>query len=123
MVDKLMIELSKIEEYTGVSVEKLYEILEKQATVELIYNIAGIILLIFLIYLGYLASKYFASKTETLGGYYSDEWEIAMIISIGFTIIIAIVALFTIPIGIRDIIQIIVNKPVWMLEYLTGLIK
>ena len=120
MVDKLMMELSKIEEYTGVSVEKLYEILEKQATIEIIYNIAGIIFLIFLIYLGYLASKYFRSKTK---GYYNAEWELALNISITFTVTVAIIALIVIPIAIGDIIQIIVNKPVWMLEYLTGLIK
>lgn len=123
MVDKLMMELSKMEEYTGVSVEKIYEVLEKQATVEIIYNVAGIIFIIFLICIGYSASKYFKSKSESINRYYQDTWEIAMIVSMALTLVFVIMGLCIIPLCIGDIIQIIVNKPIWMLEYLTGLIK
>lgn len=121
MVEKLMLELSKMEEYTGVSIDKIYDALERQANVQIVYNILSIIGVILVVYIGYLASKYCKTKDEE-SSYYED-WEFWKLISMGFTAFFVIVALFYIPDCIIDIVQIIFNKPIWMLEYLTGLIK
>lgn len=126
MVEKLMLELSKMEEYTGVSIDKLYDVLEKQANVQLIYDISKIVGCVVLLCLGVLASVYFIQKDdETNLGWHciTSIYEVMKEISLWATVGIFTVSLFVIPSCIGDIIQILINKPAWILEYLTGLIK
>lgn len=122
MVEKLMLELSKMEEYTGVSIDRIYDVLERQANVQIVYNILSIIGVMLVVYIGYLASKYCKTKDEE-SPYYEDVWEIGTVFSISFTVGMILFGLYLIPHNTAEIVQIICNKPIWMLEYLTGLIK
>lgn len=100
--------------------------LEKQASVHFIYDILGIVGCIALLCLGVFAILHFTKKDkETRRGRYfiSSEYESLKIISSIATTFIAGISLFLIPFCVADLIQIIVNKPAWILEYLTKLIK
>lgn len=126
MAEKLILELQKLEEYSGVSIDSIYQMLEKQASVHLIYDILAIIGCIVLLCLGVFAILYFRKKDkETRRGHYfiSSDYESLKIISSIATTFIAGISLFLIPFCVADLIQIIVNKPAWILEYLTKLIK
>lgn len=126
MAEKLILELQKLEEYSGISMESIYEMLEKQASVHLIYDILGIVGCIVLLCLGVFAILHFRKKEkETRGRYFiiNDDYESLKIISSIATTFIAGISLFLIPFCVADIIQMIVNKPAWILEYLTKLIK
>lgn len=122
MADKLIVELQKIGEYTGISIESLYEMLENQANVHLIYDILGFIGCISLLSLGIFAILYFRKKDKEDYNY-STNYESLMIASSVATTIIAGASLVIIPLCVGEIIQILINKPAWILEYLTGLIK
>lgn len=126
MVDKLIVELQKLEEYSGVTVESLYDMLEKQANVHLVYDILGIVGCVALICLGILASVYFIQKDdETNLGWHciTSIYEVMKEISLIATLSISAISLLVIPYCIGDIIQILVNKQGWILEYVTKLIK
>ena len=122
MAEKLMLELSKMEEYTGVSIDKIYDVLERQANVQIVHNILGIIGIILVVYIGYLASKYCKTKDEE-SSCYEVGWEMGTVLSITLTVGMMLFGLYLIPHNTAEIVQIIFNKPIWMLEYLTGLIK
>lgn len=122
MMEKLWEELGKLAEATGVAVEKLYVILEQQAKVQLVWNILFIIGIIVAIVAGILLSKYFSKKAKEGGAY--NEWDIPMVICSATTAIFGFIGLFfTIPKLVREIVQIVVNPPVWILEYVMNLIK
>lgn len=126
MVDKLIVELQKLEEYSGVTVKALYDMLEKQANVHLVYNILGIVGCVTLTCLGILASVYFIKKgEETNLGWHciTSIYEVMKEISLTATLGISTISLLVIPSCIGDIIQILVNKQAWILEYVTKLIK
>lgn len=126
MMDKLIIELQKLEEYTGVSINSLYEMLEKQANVQLVHDILSIVACITLLCLGVLASIYFIKKDEetNLGWHcISSIYEVMKEISLIATLGITSVSICIIPSRISEIIQIVMNKQAWILEYVTKLIK
>lgn len=126
MVDKLIIELQKLEEYTGVSVESLYKMLEKQADVQLLHDILAIAGCAGLLGLGVISSIYFIKKDdETNLGWHSitNIYEVMKEISLISTLGIITISIFVVPARISEIIQILLNKHVWILEYVTKLIK
>lgn len=126
MAEKLILELQKLEEYSGISMESIYQMLEKQASVHLIYDILAIVGCVVLLCLGIFAIIYFYKKDKEVylrQKYLKPDYEILLTISSVVTILIAGISLFLIPFCVADLIQIIVNEPAWILEYLTELIK
>ncbi|WP_297994090.1 hypothetical protein [uncultured Clostridium sp.] len=122
MIEKLWDALEKIAQSTGVAVEKLYVLLEQQAKVQLACDILLVIGIIVVIIAGVIFSKYcFKRKNED--GRFSD-WETPAIISTVLTGTLGIFGGFCLlPCLIEEIIQILINPPVWILEYVMKLIK
>lgn len=115
-MDKLAELLEKASQQLGVAVEQLYAVLLQQAKVELVFDVLIIIGLLVLIALGIFAIKFCTKKANE--DYYSD-WEVGAMVSTAFTVITAVVSILGfIPIAIREIVQILINPPVWVLEYL-----
>lgn len=108
--------LEKASQAMGVAVEQVYAVLLQQAKVVLVFDIIVIIGLLALTGVGVFAIKYCRKRAK--GDYYS-EWHAGVVVSSTVTAIIAGVSfLGAIPTGIREIVQILVNPPVWVLEYL-----
>lgn len=118
MADKVIEELQKIGDYTGLSLDSIYKMLERQANLHLIYNILGILGCICVILVGLKYIKYFDKKAER--SFRFDELRtIVTILTIGAFLLSIVI----IPKCVVTILEILFNKPVWILEYLTGMIK
>lgn len=122
MIEKIWVELEKLAQSTGVAVEKLYVMLEQQSKVQLTYDILALIGMVVLVIVGVYLSKYFFKK-EKDSDYYGD-WGVAGVVVAIFTGAIGVVSFFCIaPVLIEEIVQIIINPPIWILEYVMNLIK
>lgn len=122
MMEKLWDALEKIAQSTGVAVEKLYVLLEQQAKVQLAYDILLIIGIIVVIIAGVIFSKYCFKRVKEDGRF--SNWETPAIISTVLTGALGIFGGFCLlPSLIGEIIQILINPPVWILEYVMKLIK
>ncbi len=121
MLEKMWEVLEKLAKTTGVAVEKLYVILEQQAKTQLVLDILTILGIICLIIGGIYVSRYFFKKYKE--SRYAD-WETPMILSGIITGVTGFLSIFfIIPELVREIVQILVNPPVWILEYVMNLIK
>lgn len=120
-MEELWSRLDKLAESTGVAVEQLYSVLLQQAKVQLVYDILLLIGIIVLVAIGVLITK--KCYKNSIKNPYS-EWIVVFIIlsvvtcAFGFVGVIAII-----PKLIKEIVQITVNPPVWVLEYIANLIK
>ncbi len=123
MMERLWDALEKIAQSTGVTVEKLYVLLEQQAKVQLAYDILLVIGIIVMIIAGVIFSKYCFKRYKEDGRHFS-EWETyATLSSVITSVGVFSSCLFFVPMLIGEIIQILINPPVWILEYVMKLIK
>lgn len=121
MTEKLWEALEKLAESTGVAVEKLYVVLEQQAKVQMVYDVLLLLGVVILLIIGGVAIKKLHKKAEE--DMYGD-WDVLFIIITAVTSVFGGVAVFAIiPELIKEIVQIMVNPPVWILEYVMNLIK
>ena len=118
MADKIIEELEKIGEYTGLSLDSIYKMLERQANLHLIYNILGILGCICVILVGLKYIKYFDKKAERSSRF--DELRTFVTI---LTVCAFLLSIVIIPNCVTTILEILFNEPAWILEYLTKLIK
>ena len=126
MADKLISELQKIGEYTGLTIENLYKMLEKEAQVYFVYDILGVIVCITLFILGILVTKYSMKKMKTIeeDSYEFDYGFLDMVRAVSsiLSLIVFIISLFIVPAMIADMIHIKMNTPGWILQHLSQLI-
>lgn len=123
MMDKLWEALNKLAESMGVAVEHLYVILVQQAKVQMVWDVLIILGIVIAIVFGIVMTRYFVKKCKADGGLY-NEWDIAVTISGVITGAFSLVMITTVlPTIIKEIVQIAVNPPVWILEYVMNLIK
>lgn len=121
MTEKLWEALEKLAESTGVAVEKLYVILEQQAKVQMVYDVLLLIGIIILLIIGGIVIKKLHKKAkEDMWG----DWDVLFVIVSAVTSVFGCIGVFVlIPELIGEIVQIMVNPPVWILEYVMNLIK
>lgn len=122
MADKLIAELQKIGEYTGLTIDNLYKMLEKEAQVYFVYDILGVISCITLFILGLLVTRYSVKKMEEDESDY-DFFDMVRAVSSFLSLIVFIISLFIVPAMIAEMIHIKMNTPGWILQHLTQLIK
>lgn len=122
MMDKLWEALNKLAESTGVAIEHLYTLLVQQAKVQMIWDALIVLGVLLLIALGIFVTMFFIKKYKE-DDFYS-EWETPAIASGVITGVLGVICVVgVIPSAIREIVQIAVNPPVWILEYVMNLIK
>lgn len=122
MADKLIAELQKIGEYTGLTIDNLYKMLEKEAQVYFVYDILGIICCISFLIIFILVEKYSAKKLkedESENGFLETVRALNSIL----ILITFFVSVLLIPNMIADMIHIKMNTAGWILQHLTDLIK
>lgn len=122
MADKLISELQKIGEYTGLTIDNLYKMLEKEAQVYFVYDILGIICCISFLIIFILVEKYSAKKLkedESENGFLETVRALNSIL----ILITFFVSVLLIPNMIADMIHIKMNTAGWILQHLTDLIK
>lgn len=117
MTETLTTLLEKASVAMGVAVDQVYSMLIQQAKVELVFDILLIIGMLLLIGFGVFAVKFCKKKADE-EGYYS-EWEAGVVVSSIMTAVAAGVTFIgIIPLAIKEIVQILINPPVWVIEYL-----
>lgn len=122
MADKLIAELQKIGEYTGLTIDNLYKMLEKEAQVYFVYDILGIICCISFLIIFILVEKYSAKKLKedkSENGFLETVRALNSIL----ILITFFVSVLLIPNMIADMIHIKMNTAGWILQHLTDLIK
>lgn len=121
MTEKLWEALEKLAESTGVAVEKLYVVLEQQAKVQMVYDVLLLLGVVILLIIGGVAIKKLHKKAKE--DMYGD-WDVLFVIVTAVTGVFGCMGVFVlIPELIKEIVQIMVNPPVWILEYVMNLIK
>ena len=120
-MEKLWDALGKLAESTGVAVEQLYVVLQQQAKVQLVCDILLVVAIVIALISAIIITIKLLKKVLK-DGMYSD-WEIPAMLSAIVTVVLGIISLFVVPMNIIEIVQILVNPPVWILEYVVNLIK
>lgn len=117
-MDKLSDLLTKAAEQLGVAADAVYGVLLQQARVEFMWNVVSMVLLIVVaIILGLLAALFWRLYKE------GDDWNDWNVGAVLCSIATVAVPLIGLPIHIRECVQIVVNPPVWVLEFLMKLIN
>lgn len=109
--------LTKASEKLGIAVDLVYDVVAQQSKVVLVWNILTIIgLLILSVVLWKIGTKLIKHYDEVL-----DDWCAVL----GWTCraCAGFLPVLLIPEMIRGCVQILVNPPIWILEYLTNLFK
>lgn len=109
--------LEKASQTMGVAVEQVYNILLQQAKVELVWDILGIIAIILILAVCYtLAYKLY--KAESKYDYYKN-YTGAVLTALLPTIFGGVFGTM----AVIEIVQILVNPPVWVLEFLVKMFQ
>lgn len=109
--------LTKASEKLGIAVDLVYDVVVQQSKVVLVWNILAIIgLLILSAVLWKIGTKLIKHYDEVL-----DDW--CAILGWTCRACAGFFPVILIPEMIRECVQILVNPPIWILEYLTNLFK
>lgn len=104
--------LEKASQTMGVAVEQVYQVLLQQAKVELVWDILGVIAILAVLAICYTIS-YKMYKSESKSDYYRD-YTGAVMIAVLPTIFGGLLG----SMAIVEIVQILVNPPVWVVQFL-----
>ena len=121
MEEKLMEAIESIAKASGVAVEKVYQVLEKQSKLQLVYDVVILVAVVSFI-IGSIFLIIYAYKQSQKRP--RNMWDTLFpIISISCAFFDSVFIFAVIPMCFLEIMQIIYNNPIWILEYITNLIK